>query len=68
MEEKKLTRIPLVRATEAGKAHIVNLHGGVLMHVTLPNCGLQNGLRWPVTESSPLEKGSSEGETPVHAL
>ena len=49
--------IPSVRATEAGRAHSVNLH-------FVPSCGLKKYIRQS-SGLSLLEKSSLEGDTPV---
>ena len=57
------TRIPLVRATEAGKAHFVNLHISIL---SVSNCGTKTHcVHYNLGFLSPLEQGSREGDTPV---
>ena len=63
MEEKKLTRIPSVRATEVGRAQLVNL-----CCCTAPNCGLCVVTFDAFSLQSFLERFSDEGDTPVRAL
>ena len=54
--EKKLTRIPSVRATEAGRAHVAKPSGVV----PCESCGTPG--------VSPLEQGAREGDSPVCLL
>ncbi|RHZ62750.1 hypothetical protein Glove_335g34 [Diversispora epigaea] len=59
-EEKKLTRIPLVTASEEGKAQILNLPGSqVELYFEESISVLRSG-------SSSLEQDIMEGENPVH--
>ena len=62
-EEKKLTRIPLVTASEAGRAHNVNLCNPLWVHRIV----VWRSTVGRVSGPSLLEKGSREGETPVLA-